>query len=693
MMKHPTIETLISWVAQAQFAFSEWRSDSWDDVKLYDGGKGQWTDEDWQEAEDAGIDPITINRTFPAINLLLGSQVINKFNILAKARTSKDAETSQVMSEGIQFVMDQNNGEFLISSAFKDGVIPGFGCISPGLNPDPRKEKLKLSCRDWKEIWWDPFGSPWLEPDKCRYVFHQRWIDLSELQELFPKKRQELKNKFHELAGTQKNEWGSFYSDEATIIEEHKQLLSGTQWTNSDRTRVRPVEMWYTLFRSLWFAVFPDGRVIELRDDLPIMEQYQIVNNCQQVVSANVRKVFSSTFVGDLLLQQSSTPFPHDEYPFIPFIGYLDRYNWPYGVPRQIKGQDVEVNKRRSMAMALLKKRRVIAEKDVTDGGEDGLQALYEEANKIDGFLVINPGKRKSIEIIEQGQLSQYQIQLLEQSEREIEETTGVVAERMGYGGKAQSGKAIEKKQQAGSMISAPLFDNLRRSIKMLGDQTVANIQGFWTGEKVLRITDRMTGAEKFVALNEAVQTENGTIEIKNNITQGKYDTVVSDAPQTDTIREQNLNLIIEWVKKSPPEVIPHLMNLAFELSNIPNKEQLLARLKPVLGVSPEEEDLSADEIKQRTLQELEAQQEKQAKEQQFIEQKAELELEKNRLENEKIRAEIAKILSDTDVGRIKPILQDEKDMKKVVLERDKLDLEEFKVGMDLVSKTQTGTA
>lgn len=685
--QHPSIKTMLSWVAEAQFAFSEWRSDSWDDQKMYDGGKGQWTDEDWQDAEDAGVDPITINRTFPAVNLLLGSQALNKVNILAKARTHKDSEISQVMSEGIQFVLDQNKGEFIISQAFKDSVIPGFGCISPGLNADPRKERLKLSYRDWKEMWWDPFGSPWFEPEMCRHVFHQKWIDLSELKALFYKKRQELDDKFRELAGTQKDEWGSFYYDEATVVEEHKQLLAGTQWTDSDRTRVRPVEMWYTLFRSLWFAVFPDGRVIELRDDLPMMEQFQIVNAAQQVVSANVRKMFSSTFVGDLLLQQSPTPFPHDEFPFVPFIGYLDRYNYPYGVPRQIKGQDVEVNKRRSMALALLKARRVIAENDVVDGGKDGLQTLYEEANKLDGFLVINPGKMERLKIVDQSELSQYQIGLLEQSEREIEETTGVVAERMGYGGRSQSGKAIEKKQMAGATISIPLVDNSRRSVKMIGDQTVANIQGFWTGEKVLRITDRMTGSEKFVELNHAVKTEGGAIEIKNNITQGKYDTVISDAPMTDTIREQNMDMIIEWVKKSPPEVIPHLMNLAFELSNIPNKEQLLARLKPVLGLPIDEDDLSPEEVKQRTIEELEAHKEKQNREQQFIEEKARLELEHNRLENEKIEAEIAKILSDVDVSQVKPLLQKDKDDKKVELERDKLDLEGFKTGLEFVDK------
>lgn len=692
MTKHPDVKTLLSWVAESQFAFQDWRADSWSDVKLYDGGRGQWTDEDWQAAEDMGIDPITINRTFPAINLLLGSQVLNKFNIVAKGRTKKDSDVSQMMSEGIKFVLDQSNGEFLISQAFKDSVIPGFGCISPSLNPDPRKERLSLIQRDWKEQWWDPLGSPWLEPEKCRYTFNQRWTDLCDLQALFPDKRQELDNKFAELSSSQKNEWGTFYLDEATVVEEYKQMMAGIQWTDSERRRVRPVEMWYTLFRSLWFAVFADGRVIELRDDLPIMQQYEIVNAAQQVVSANVRKVFSTTFVGDLLLQQAPTPFPHDEFPFIPFIGYLDRYNYPYGVPRQIRGQDVEVNKRRSMALALLKARRVIVERDVIDGGDTGLQSLYEEANKPDGFLVVNPGKMNSIAIQDQSELSQYQIQLLEQSEREIEETTGASAERQGHGIKSQSGVAIQEKKQGAQTMSAPLLENLRRSAKMLGNQIMANIQGFWTGEKVLRITDSMTGGEKFVALNQIAVSETGIIEVRNNITQGKFDLVVSDAPQSDTIREQNMNMIIEWVKKSPPEVIPHLIEMAFELSNIPNKDQLLARLRPVLGLPTDEEDMSAEEIRQRVAAELEQQQAKQQQEEQFLDDKQNLELENDQLENRKVAAEIYKLISDAGVAQAKPVLQKDKDDKKHEIAQEQIGLEQFKAGMEMVDKLLQGS-
>ena len=75
-----------------------------------------------------------------------------------------------------------------------------------------------------------------------------------------------------------------------------------------------------------------------------------------------------------------------------------------------LSGQNEEINKRRSMNLAMLQKRRIIVE----EGAADDLQNLYEEANKPDGFMVLNPGGRSKMEIIEGAQLSQYQIQVLE---------------------------------------------------------------------------------------------------------------------------------------------------------------------------------------------------------------------------------------------------------------------------------------
>ncbi|MCP3663429.1 MAG: hypothetical protein GY696_13210 [Gammaproteobacteria bacterium] len=644
-MKKPDLKKFHSWVYDAKWTARDWRDDAWRCNEAIDGKI--LTDAEYNDLIDAGITPLDINRIFPVVNLIRGSHAINKYDTVAKGRTNEDSEISQTMSEGIKFVMDQNNGEFLESEVFNDATGAGAGYLFTGFNPDPRKERVMIRYQDWKSFWFDPFSEdPWLDVNRCRYVFNHPWKDYDELVSLFPDKEKEIKEQYNQLTSESDEPYG-YFEDEADIVEQEK--LGATEWVDTVRKRVRPIELWYTEYEDCMFAVFADGRTVELTEDGDTMAQFQVIQSAQEVVQARVKKVRVCTFIGDLVLQHMKTPMPHDGFPYTPFIGYTDRFGFPYGVPRQILGQNIEVIKRRSMALELLKSRRTIVEEDApAEDGPDALYDLHDEVNKIDGLIVLRNGAlaKGKIKIDEMGQLAQGQMAMHDYSEREIQQISGANDEMMGYHGRVQSGKAIELKQNQGVTVTASIFDNLRRSKKDLGEKVVSLIQGTWRHEKVLRITDRLTGAERFVELNKPIPVQGGAIEVKNNITQGRYDVVVSETPQTDTVREQNLNLIIEWVKKSPPEIIPHLLSLAFELTNLPNKETLLARIKPALGISPGEEDLSPEEIKEQNMQQAEAQKKAAQVQSQVNDQLMQLKVEEQQLKNEEIKARIEQIRS-----------------------------------------------
>ena len=680
------IKKLNNWVRESQWAFSEWRAESWRDCEMKDGGDAQWTAEDREAAEDAGIDIITINRTFPTVNYILGYEVLNKFDIIAKGRTKNDTETSQVMTEGMKFIMDQNGGEFLISNAFEDQIVPGIGCLSPCLNEDPRKEKLAVKYRDWKEIWWDPFGSIWWTPQTCRYWFTQRWMDIEVLQSMFWEKKQEIEEKYDELSGTRDEDYTSYFGDEAQLVEEEKRLLASVDWADRERKRVRPVEMWFPEYEKAVFAVFSDGSAKELKDTLPVLEQFEMVRASTQVVGAVVQKMKVATFLEDLLLQAGSSPYFHDQYPHVPFVGYVDRWGFPYGVPRQIRGQDEEINKRRSMAKALLNSRRIVAEKSAAQD-EDQRQAQYEEAQKLSGYIIVSDGTlgKGAFQLVDESQLSPAQVALMQQDEQEIREVTGQITSGVIAKSNPVSGRAIDRAESATAIPStAKLFQNLRRSLKILGEQTISNMQTFWRQEKVLRITESLTGSERFETLNKKVIDESGrTIEIRNDITQGMYDLVVSEAPMTDTLREKNLELLTEWVKKSPPEAIPPLILTAFELSNLPNKEQLITKLKPMLGGDPTEDDLSPAELKQKVLGQLKQQQEEQEQIKELAKADAELELLKKQAEIEETKAKIERLKAEAVKKLADVALTD----RRVTNEEAKVELEDVKT-MAEIAKT-----
>lgn len=631
------------WVYEAHLAHGDWRRDSWSDQAFYDGE--QWSEADRHVLTERGWNPLTINRVFPVVNLILGTQSITRNNITAKGRTQDDATMAQIMSEGIGFVMDQSAGQFLISQAFRDQIIPGIGFLDVCFNPDPRQEKLTIEHRDWKEVWWDPFcPTPWFTPKNCRYVFLQRWMDLEVLQALFPKHADDIEDQFSDYSSYANDNFMGDLLDHATEVEEMKSLTPSS-WTNRSRKRVRPVQLWYPEFEMCLFAIFKNGEVREIRDDMDPYQQAELVQGAQELVKANVRKMQTATFFGNVLLHDGPTPYAHDQYPYVPFVGYYDRYGFPYGVPRQIKEQNMEVNKRRSMALAMMNSRQILIEEDASDD----LEAVRDELNSPTGLAVFSAGalSKRKYHINEQTGLVEPQVLMLRESEREMREISGANSELSGYQSTSDSGKAIQLRQMQGSTMLATLMDNMRRSIHMTGEMLVANIQGYWSGEKILRITDNVTGAEKYVELNKRSIGTDGRMVVENNITQGRYDVVVAEAPQTDTAREHNINLLMETIKRAPPALAPQLFLMALEIMELPNKDQLLLKLRPMLGVEPGEEDLSPEELKEKMMLKAKAQAEQQQELAAAQKEKATLELEEKRLENEKLQAEILKIIAD----------------------------------------------
>jgi hypothetical protein len=112
-----------------------------------------------------------------------------------------------------------------------------------------------------------------------------------------------------------------------------------------------------------------------------------------------------------------------------------------------------------------------------------------------------------------------------------------------------------------------------------------------------MRVTDRVTGVEAFVAINQPIRDEVGNvIEVKNDITQARFDLAIAAKPMTDTMREKNMELLFSAINKSPAEAVGPLLNLALEISDIPNKDLLLKQVRAATGATPFQDQMTAEE-------------------------------------------------------------------------------------------------
>lgn len=126
----PNITKLLSWVAEAKLKHQDWRKESWQDYEFRDGL--QWPELAAAKLRGNRIRPITTNKIFPIVNYILGHYINNQQDIVAKGRTKEDSELSQVISEAIAFVRDQNKGSQKIIRAVADQLTAGIGIIKVG---------------------------------------------------------------------------------------------------------------------------------------------------------------------------------------------------------------------------------------------------------------------------------------------------------------------------------------------------------------------------------------------------------------------------------------------------------------------------------------------------------------------------------------------------------------------------------
>lgn len=637
------IKDFLSWIVEATEFQQLWHKESFEDYAFRDGA--QWSAQDKLMMMEKDINPITANRIFPIINLIYGHNTLIQEDIVAKGRTQDDAESSQVMTEAISFVLDQCEGKSKIREADFEAIVAGFGYLKVDTLSDPRREKVTVKHRPWYSLGWDPYGDPWLSVDSCRYCFYSDWVDLEDLIAAFPKKEMEIRNQFDNMtSGVSGITRGTYRTtlDTVDAVEDIKHSLTGSQWANSLRNRVRPVELYYRVNEEATFCTMFNGAVYELNDSLSKKDQYKILKECIGHQKVVVPKVRLAQIIGEEILEDIPSPHGHDQYPFVPMFAYLDRFNMPFGVPRQVKEQQMEINKRRSVALALLDDRTAYIE----DGAVDDINEAYEQINSRRGLVEVNPDKLDRIKIDEHADLATAQVDMMRISESEMKEITGANDESLGYETKVMSGTALSKKQQQTSTIISPLSKNLARSKRRLGELIIAEVQSNWDGPRVMRVTDRVTGADRFVEINQPLKDENGNMIVKNNISQGRYDSVVSSQPLTDTARERHVEMLFSAIEKSPPEIAPTLISMALELSDLPAKEMLLARINAVLGTDPIEFSLSKDEQEQRRFEKQQAIEAKQNQDAEFEKRERILELDEREAKIKELYANIEEKLA-----------------------------------------------
>lgn len=589
--------------------------------------------------------PLVYNLIKPVVDWILGTERRTRVAWKVHPRKPEGQQDAEVKQQLLKFIEDTNQVGFERSAAFADCVKAGVGWVREVYQQDVSDgPPIMVGHVDWKCVRWDPFSRA-NDLRDCRSLTIDRYLDLDYAMAMFPGQASNLR----EASQNTIDPSMQFVEDDILLPQVfHGQTLpfgktmGRAQLDRRGRARVRLIETEYkrVVTTRKIRALAADYTELEgLAFDPTDAELNDLVRLERIAIEDKpVERIWLAIWhPGGFVCAHLPSPYRHNKFSLTPTWCYRrHRDGMPYGQIRGLRDPQDEYNKRRGKALFLLSTNRVHAEEDAIAQGVDEDDFL-EEAAKPNGFLKYAKGalrdKRAFIET--NTEMAAAHVQMAEQAARHIFEAGGTTRENLGLDSDAKSGKAILAKQQQGAVSTAEIFDNYRRSIQIGGQKTLSLAEQYMTQPMQMRVVG--PHGVDWLSINQPTYDPiTGEVVWENDITEQHADFVVDQQDYRETVRMAMAEQLMETISQLPPEVGLQLLDLAIDLTDLPNRQELVARIQKINGVQPAPQDPEAE-----ARQEME---QKQAAEDQALQREAlAAKVDKDRASAEKLRADAGK--------------------------------------------------
>lgn len=552
------------------------------DEEFYDGN--QWSPSDVAELEGRGQKPTVYNVIAPTIDWVTGSEKRARSDFKVLPRRKTDAKPAERKSQIMKYLSDVNRTPFDVSRAFEDAVKAGIGWVDDGVENDASGEPIYSRYESWRNVFFDSLATE-MDLSDGRYIGRTKWVDLDILTAMFPDRADVLEQsvEMRENLGAMFSTYGDEAMDSIELSQTLPQHHLMRDMTGAARRRVRFIEIWFRV----------PTRVKQLRGGIFAGEHFDEHSAghreaVEQRESAIHEKMDMAMHVALLtpagLIWYGRSPYRHNRFPLTPIWAYRRKSNGlPYGMVRRLRDIQEDVNKRASKALFILSTNKMIVE----EGAAEDMDELVEEAQRPDSVMVVKPGRIDSVKMNVERELPQYHLELMSRGIAMIQQASGVTDELLGRRTNATSGIAIQRRQDQGTMATSALFDNLRFAQQVRGEKLLSLVEQFVTEEKAFRITNTR-GTPEYVQVND------GTKE--NDIVRSKADFIISEADWRASMRQAAVDELLEVVGKMAPvapQLVMVMLDLIIESMDIPNREEIVRRIRQVT----KQPDPDADEI------------------------------------------------------------------------------------------------
>lgn len=549
----------------------------------------QWSEEDAQVLRDRDQAPLVFNKVKPSIEWILGTEKRTRMDNKVIPREESDEALAEIKQKLIKYVNDANNYPFASSDAFQDCVVAGLGWLESGVNTEAGQELLYRGSESWRNVLHDSLAANRSNRDG-RYLFRWRYLDLDVAQALFPGRAGILHSAAMDSDEIVERDQDIWYLG-ARVNNEESDFLTGSRQRTvrspettgfGRRQRVKIIECWYRQPKPAQIMRGSGRFDGEIYDQQNEEHAAAIEDGMVSLASTLHMQMRVMICTESHVLFEGESPYAHNDFPLTPMWCYRrKRDGMPYGKIRDIRDAQDDLNKRASKALFILSTNQIIMDSDAVDGKD--IENLREEANRPDGIVVKKRGS--TLEFRQDKALAEEHIMLMDRDSRMIQDIGGVTDENLGRRTNATSGIAIERRQDQGSTVTFNVFDNKRFAEQQDGQKVLSNIEQFYTAPKVVRIVGEKKPIE-WVPINTIDPTTGQTL---NPVTASKADFYIGEQDYRQSLRTAMFEQMMDMLAKIAP-VMPqaamNLLDLVVEMSDVPNREEMVSRIRKINGQS-----------------------------------------------------------------------------------------------------------
>jgi hypothetical protein len=532
--KAPDLASLKKMFEEATSLTADARRESRTDQDYYDGV--QWTADERRVLRKRKQPDLVFNRVRPAVNGTLGVIKQGATDPKAYPRNPQDEDSADVASKVLRFIADKNDFDARKIDCATDYLVQGTCAAIIEATDD---HQVTFEQIRWEEFFYDP-RSRANDFRDARFMGVAKWMYADEVKAAYPKAEKTVEDS---LAG------GLGMADE-TFEDRPSDGGQTVAWVDRTKRRVMVVELYHREAGTWRRCVFHAGGLLDYSDS-PYMDE-------------------------------KGRP----ECPIVAQSCYVDRENNRFGIVRDMRGPQDEINKRRSKLLHLLNSRQLQAPN--ADSASIAMavdkDVARTEAGKPDG--VIPPG----YVVVPTSDLAAGHANLLAEAKAEIERMAPSPAV-IGRDSESQSGRATLVRQQAGMTEQAIVFGGIEDWELRVYRQKWNRARQYMTAPDFVRITDDQ-GSPEFVGINQPVpgppqvvlgpnnipMLQPTVLGYENSLAELDMDIVIDTVPDTANIQQEQFQALAELAKIYGPQEVS--FDDLLEVSTMPNKRALIEKRK-----------------------------------------------------------------------------------------------------------------